>query len=121
MELRFAPTETALDYFEATRAYLRRHDKPVCFYSDEHSIFRVSQRSPDEKVHTNTQFGRALDQLNIDIICANTPQAKGRVERANRTLQGKGPIAMAIPVRSRRTSQRSSICRRSRDRRVRGR
>ena len=36
-----------------------------------------------------TQFGRALAQLNIDIICANTPQAKGRVERANRTLQDR--------------------------------
>src|SRR4051794_41356030 len=36
-----------------------------------------------------TQFGRALDQLNIDIICANAPQAKGRVERANSTLQDR--------------------------------
>ena len=34
-----------------------------------------------------TQFGRALHELNIDIICANSPQAKGRVERANKTLQ----------------------------------
>jgi hypothetical protein len=36
-----------------------------------------------------TQFGRALDELNIDIICANTPQAKGRVERAFGTLQDR--------------------------------
>ena len=36
-----------------------------------------------------TQFGRALYELNIDIICANTPQAKGRVERANQTLQDR--------------------------------
>ena len=36
-----------------------------------------------------TQFGRALHQLNIDIICANTSQAKGRVERANQTLQDR--------------------------------
>ena len=36
-----------------------------------------------------TQFGRALHDLNIDILCANTPQAKGRVERANKTLQGR--------------------------------
>lgn len=36
-----------------------------------------------------TQYGRALFELNIDIICANTPQAKGRVERANRTLQDR--------------------------------
>lgn len=36
-----------------------------------------------------TQFGRALHELNIDIICANVPQAKGRVERANGTLQDR--------------------------------
>jgi len=36
-----------------------------------------------------TQFGRTLHELNIDIICANTPQAKGRVERANKTLQDR--------------------------------
>ncbi len=36
-----------------------------------------------------TQFGRALDELNIDVICANSPQAKGRVGRANRTLQDR--------------------------------
>jgi hypothetical protein len=36
-----------------------------------------------------TQFGRALDALNIDIICANSSQAKGRVERAHKTLQDR--------------------------------
>ena len=36
-----------------------------------------------------TQFGRSLHALNIDILCANTPQAKGRVERANNTLQDR--------------------------------
>jgi hypothetical protein len=36
-----------------------------------------------------TQFGRALHALNIDIICANSSQAKGRVERANGTLQDR--------------------------------
>ena len=36
-----------------------------------------------------TQFGRALAELNIEIICANSSQAKGRVERVNRTLQDR--------------------------------
>lgn len=36
-----------------------------------------------------TQFGRALNELNIEILCANRSQAKGRVERANRTLQDR--------------------------------
>src|SRR6266436_2672742 len=66
--------------------YLRRHGKPVAFHSDKHSIFRVSN---ENAVSGNgmTQFGRALSELNIEILCANTSQAKGRVERAHHTLQ----------------------------------
>src|SRR3954469_22652257 len=81
LHLRFVPTESTFDYFEATRAYLQRHGKPVAFDSDKHSVFRVNRKDAaggDGMTH----FGRALDQLNIDIICANAPQAKGRVERA---------------------------------------
>ena len=81
MELRFAASESAFDYFRATRSYLEAHGKPVAFYSDKHSIFRVAKAGAmlGDGV---TQFGRALSELNIDIICANVPQAKGRVERA---------------------------------------
>src|SRR5215218_950522 len=88
MHLRFVPTESTFYYFEATRAYLQRHGKPVAFYSDKHSVFRVNRKDAAGG-DGMTQFGRALDQLNIDIICANAPQAKGRVERANGTLQDR--------------------------------
>ena len=54
----------------------------------KHSIFRVNNREAAGGTGM-TQFGRALDELNIDIICANTPQAKGRVERAFGTLQDR--------------------------------
>ena len=82
------PSESAFDYFEATKNYLRRHGRPVAFYSDKHSIFRKSNKD-DKEFRGDTQFGRVLRELNIDIICANTPQAKGRVERANSTLQDR--------------------------------
>ena len=88
MHLRFVPTESTFDYFKATRAYLEHHGKPVAFYSDKHSVFRVNRKDAASG-DGMTQFGRALDQLNIDIICANAPQAKGRVERANGTLQDR--------------------------------
>jgi hypothetical protein len=88
MHLEFVLSETAFDYFRATRAYLAAHGKPVAFYSDKHSIFRVS-KTEAESGDGVTQFGRALQELNIDIICANSPQAKGRVERANKTLQDR--------------------------------
>jgi hypothetical protein len=89
MELRFVEVESAFDYFASTRAYLERHGKPVVFYSDKHSIFRVSKEGTTGRARGVTQFGRALTELNIDIICANSPQAKGRVERMNKTLQDR--------------------------------
>src|SRR4051812_29259129 len=89
MELRFVKSESAFDYFTSTRAYLERHGKPVAFYSDKHSIFRVYHEGSTGRFHGVTQFGRALSELNIEIICANSPQAKGRVERMNKTLQDR--------------------------------
>jgi hypothetical protein len=61
----------------------------AAFYSDKHSIFRVAREHAAGRSQGVTQFGRALEQLNIDIICANSPQAKGRVERMNQTLQDR--------------------------------
>ena len=88
MELRLVETEAAFGYFQSTRTYLETHGKPVTFYSDKHSIFRISKADAVQG-RGMTQFGRALHDLNIDILCANTPQAKGRVERANKTLQDR--------------------------------
>ena len=88
MYLRFVETESTFDYFHAARAYLERYGKPVAFYSDKHATFRVNKVGATGG-DGMTQFGRALHQLNIDIICANAPQAKGRVERANGTLQDR--------------------------------
>ncbi len=88
MELRFARSESTFEYFEATRSYLQRHGKPVAFYSDKASIFRVNAKSP-KAGDGFTQFGRAMHDLNVDVICANTPGAKGRVERAHQTLQDR--------------------------------
>jgi len=88
MELRFVPSESTFAYFEALKSYLQHHGKPVAFYSDKHSIFRVS-REDAASGDGMTQFGRALSELNIEILCANTSQAKGRVERAHHTLQDR--------------------------------
>jgi hypothetical protein len=88
MELRFVESETTFDYFHATRRYLERFGKPVAFYSDKHSVFRVNQTGATGGTGL-TQFGRALHELNIDILYANSSQAKGRVERMNKTLQDR--------------------------------
>lgn len=89
LHLRFATSENTFDYLHATKAYLQQWGKPIAFYSDKHGIFRSTHASEKDRTGGLTQFGRALYELNIDIICANTPQAKGRVERANQTLQDR--------------------------------
>ena len=86
--MKFVETESTFDYFQATREYLEAHGKPVAFYSDKHGVFRVNSAGAVQG-DGMTQFGRSLHALNIEILCANTPQAKGRVERANKTLQDR--------------------------------
>ena len=88
MELYFTPGETTFSYFAATRRYMARYGKPVTFYSDKNSIFKVN--IPNAITGSGmTQFGRAMKELDIEIICANTPQAKGRVERAIQVMQDR--------------------------------
>ena len=89
LELWFVPDETFFAYCEASRHYFERYGKPVAFYSDKHGIFRVNQEQTIGLGSGLTQFGRAMQDLDIQIICANSPQAKGRVERANQTLQDR--------------------------------
>jgi transposase len=88
MELYFTPGETTFSYFAATWRYLVRYGKPVAFYSDKNSIFKVNIKNALTGSGM-TQFGRAMKELDIKIICANTPQAKGRVERAIQVLQNR--------------------------------
>jgi hypothetical protein len=87
MHLQFVESESTFAYFHAARAYLEARGKPIAFYSDKHGVFRVNHPGAVGG-DGMTQFGRALHALNIDIICANSSPAKGRVERANKTLQG---------------------------------
>lgn len=86
--LQFAGTETAHGYLELLRRHVLAHGLPLALYSDKHGIFRVNAK---EAVSGDglTEFGRVMGRLGIEQICANTPQAKGRVERANQTLQDR--------------------------------
>ena len=87
MQARFVPSETTFASFEALEGYLKAHGRPVAFYSDKHTVFRLPK--PGRHGGEMTQFGRALAELQVEILCANSSQAKGRVERANRTLQDR--------------------------------
>ncbi|MEE4382460.1 MAG: ISNCY family transposase [Pseudomonadales bacterium] len=86
LALRFVPAETTLAYLHVLRDYLAEHGRPVALYSDRHTVFRNNLPGYEGDL---TQFGRALKTLDIEGIQAWTPQAKGRVERANQTLQDR--------------------------------
>ncbi len=86
MQLRFVRSESAFTYFEALELYLKRHGAPIAFYSDKHSVFRMAKKDA-RGGQGMTQFGRALSELNVEILCANSSQAKGRVERLNRSCK----------------------------------
>ena len=82
-------TETTEAYMITLKEYILKYKGlPSHFYSDKHGIFRVNMPSCANKEQM-TQFGRACKELGIGLIYANSPQAKGRVERMNRTQQDR--------------------------------
>jgi transposase len=90
----FFPSETTSAYLCLLRQLLGRHGVPVAFYGDRSGIFvRNDDRWTVEEQLAGkrqpTQFGRALDQLGVTFIAANSPQAKGRVERLWGVLQDR--------------------------------
>jgi len=93
--LLFVSHESFFGYGAAMRLYLAAHGRPGTLYSDKHSIFHVN--IPSVGLENNlTQFGRAMQDLEIGIICANSAQAKGRVERVNETLQDRLPKELRL-------------------------
>ena len=82
----FFPEETTEAYMRTTRAHLAAHGRPVAYYSDRYGVFRINKKGKEDEL---TQFTRALRTLDIAAIHAHSPQAKGRVERANQTLQDR--------------------------------
>ena len=86
--LRFAPVESGLAYLDRLRDHVLAHGLPVAFYSDRHGIFRVNAKDAASG-DGETELGRVVERLEIGLINALTPQAKGRLERANQTLQDR--------------------------------
>jgi len=89
MHMRFEESETTMGYFRAIKTYILKYGLPVSFYSDKHGIFKVNQACKISGLIGTTQFQRAMNELNIEMIYAHSPQAKGRVERANQTMQDR--------------------------------
>jgi hypothetical protein len=78
---------------ESLRRYIGQRGLPQALYVDRHGIYRAERDPTPEELLANqvpeTQFGRALRELGVRLILARSPQAKGRVERMNGTLQDR--------------------------------
>jgi len=93
MDGEFADYEGTFTLFSATEHYLKTHGKPVSFYVDKHSTFKINRQATIEEELKNfqpqSQFARAMTELNIELILANSSEAKGRIERLFETLQDR--------------------------------
>jgi len=81
---RFYGAETSEAAFDVLGRWVKRQGLPRSLYVDRHSIYR-------DEDHPNkpTQFGRAMKELGVELICAHSPQAKGRVERRHAVFQDR--------------------------------
>jgi transposase len=93
MHAHFAEHDTTEENLRTFGGWLRRYGRPLAHYTDQNSIFRsdapaaVSEQLQGERARS--QFGRALKELGIEWIAAQSPQAKGRIERLFATLQDR--------------------------------
>jgi len=84
----FVEHESYWTYAALCKRYFRQHGLPEAFYADRFSVFRVNHTNVTT-TDAQTMFERAMKELGIELICAFSPQAKGRVERAYQTLQDR--------------------------------
>jgi hypothetical protein len=89
-------------YSETMRQGIVKHGVPLALYSDKHTIFRspnekltIEEELDGQQIHLSN-FGKALAELSIEHIKANTPQAKGRIERLMGTLQDRLPVELRL-------------------------
>ena len=83
-------------YFDLLGRYIRTQGRSVALYSDQASIFRTERQKRETDLDKVPQFARALEQLDIRLILARSPQAKGRVERLFGTLQDAVGLALRL-------------------------
>jgi hypothetical protein len=87
---RFYPAGTVQTHMDLLGRWVRKYGRPLALYTDRHSIFEPHEKGqPLADPDARTQFGRALSELDIELICAHSPQAKGRVERSFNTAQDR--------------------------------
>jgi len=88
-KLKFGKNEGVVEVFNFWKDYLQAKNKPVAIYLDKFSTYKVNHKNATDNHELLTQFQRACNDLNINLISAHSPQAKGRIERLFETLQDR--------------------------------
>ena len=107
----FRQQEDAQGYLLMLRGIIDHHGVPMALYSDRHGIFQRSSKEPESLAEQlrgrrdPTQFARALKELDIGLVLAHTPQAKGRIERVWGTFQDRLVSEMRLGPESRLSSR----------------
>lgn len=91
---RFYDYEGTAPAMDSLKGYIQEHGIPKSIYLDRHSTYKTNKKYaytdwPFRNTQDLTQFGRACQQIGIELVYANSPQAKGRVERVFETLQDR--------------------------------
>lgn len=81
--------EGVVAVFTFWKSYVLTHGKPLSIYLDKFSTYKLNHKEAVDNNELMTQFGRAMKDLSILLISANSPQAKGRIERLFQTLQDR--------------------------------
>lgn len=93
----FDTQETLSGYYHVFHQILTNYGIPYQFFTDRRTIFTYKQKnSPSLDEDTYTQFAYACKQLGILLESSSVPQAKGRVERLNQTLQSRLPVELRL-------------------------
>lgn len=107
LQVLFAPHEGTLPTMGFWQDYALLHGLPRAIYVDKFSTYKMNHEIAKENPETKTQFKRAMDALRVELIFANSPQAKGRVERGFRTLQDR--LVKELRLRNIDTTEEANI------------
>ena len=106
----FEDNEGVNAVFRFWLSYVETYGRPVAIYLDKFSTYKINHKNATDNVELITQFERAMRELHVRVICANSPEAKGRVERLFGTLQDRMVKEMRLADIKTRDSANRFIC-----------
>ena len=106
----FEDNEGVFAVFRFWLSYVEAYGLPVAIYLDKFSTYKVNHKNAVDNKEFMTQFERAMTELGVQVICANSPEAKGRVERLFGTLQDRMVKEMRLADVKKRDEANRFVC-----------